>query len=289
MRLSWWVRLRSIWYALALHVIAAALLVFSFSFTEIIKPPHQDISIVNAVIVDKSQVDKELQRLKQEEEKKKLEEQQRLAELEKKAAEEKKKSEDLKKQRLEEEKKLLETQKKKEQEQKLREDEQKKLVQLEKEKQELEKQKKLEEEKKVQVEAERKKAEEEKKKKEAEERKKAEAEKALQAQLDAESAEEQLQQDITLQQKIIAEIASQVRRNFNQTGLPPGLKCKVNIRLLPGGDVINVNVVQSSGNDIFDRRAMTAVQKSSPFSSVPEDLETFERIKIRDITFTFEP
>jgi colicin import membrane protein len=292
MRLGWWVRLRSIWYSLALHVIAAALLVFSFSFTEIIKPPHQDISIVNAIVVDKSQVDKELQRLKQEEEKKILEEQQRLDKLEKKAAEEKKKSEDLKKQRLEEEKKLLEAQKKKEQEQKLREEEQKKLVQLEKEKQELEKQRKLEEEKKTQAEAERKKAEEEQKKKAAEleeERKKAEAEKALQAQLDAEAAEEQLQQDITLQQKIIAEIASQVKRNFNQTGLPPGLKCKVNIRLLPGGDVINVNVVQSSGNDIFDRRALTAVQKSSPFSSVPEDLETFERIKIRDITFTFEP
>src|SRR3990172_6245815 len=199
MRLSWWVRLRSIWYALALHVIAAALLVFSFSFTDIIKPPHQDISIVNAVTVDKSQVDKELQRLKQEEE-------------------------------------------------------QKKLADLEKQKQELEKQKKLEEEKKVLAEAEQKKKAAELKKLE-EERKKAEAEKALQAQLDAEAAEEQQQQDITLQQKIVAEIKSQVRRNFNQTGLPPGLQCKVNIRLLPGGDVINVNVVQSSGNDIFDRRA----------------------------------
>src|SRR3972149_2950357 len=230
MHLSWWVRIRSIWYALALHVIAAALLVFSFSFTDIIKPPHQDISIVNAVTVDKSQVDKELQRLKQEDEKKKLEEQQRLDELEKKATEEKKKSEDLKKQRLEEEKKLLEAKKKKEQEQKLREEEQKKLADLEKQK-----------------------------------------------------------QDITLQQKIVAEIKSQVRRNFNQTGLPPGLQCKVNIRLLPGGDVINANVVQSSGNDIFDRRALTAVQKSSPFSSVPDDMEIFERIKIRDITFTFEP
>lgn len=288
MRLSWWVRLRSIWYALALHVIAAALLVFSFSFTDIIKPPHQDISIVNAVIVDKSQVDKELQRLKQEDEKKKLEEQQRLAELEKKATEEKKKSEDLKKQRLEEEKKLLEAKKKKEQEQKLREEEQKKLADLEKQKQELEKQRKLEEEKKVQAEAEQKKKAAELKKLE-EERKKAEAEKALQAQLAAEAAEEQQQQDISLQQKIIAEIANQVKRNFNQTGLPSGLQCKVNIRLLPGGDVMNANVVQSSGNDIFDRRALTAVQKSSPFSSVPDDLEIFERIKIRDITFTFEP
>src|SRR3989304_4532716 len=199
MHLSWWVRLRSIWYALALYVIAAALLVFSFSFTDIIKPPHQDISIVNAVTVDKSQVDKELQRLKQEDEKKKL----------------------------------FEAKKKKEQEQKLREEEQKKLADLEKQKQELEKQKKLEEEKKVLAEAEQKKKAAELKKLE-EERKKAEAEKALQAQLDAEAAEEQQKQDITLQQKIVAEIKSQVRRNFNQTGLPPGLQCKVKITLLTG-------------------------------------------------------
>jgi colicin import membrane protein len=299
MHLIWWIRIRSIWYSLALHIIAAALLVFSFSFTEPVRPPHLDVSIVNAVTVDKAQVDKELQRLKQEEEKKKLEEKQRVEELQKQAEAEKKKAEDLKKQRLEEEQKLLAAQKKKEQELKLREEEQKKLAQLEKEKQELEKQKKLEEEKKAKAEAERKKAEEERKlqeklaeeqrRLEEEEKKRKDAEEALRAQLEAEAAEAQRQQDLTMLQRITAEIAAQVKRNFNQTGLPPGLKCKVNIRLLPGGEVVNATVSQSSENEIFDRRALTAVQKASPFSSVPDDPAVFERMNLRDITFTFEP
>jgi len=305
MYLSWWIRIRSIWYSLALHIIAAALLVFSFSFTEPIKPSHLDVSIVNAVTVDKAQVDKELQRLKQEEEKRKLEEKQRVEELQKQTEAEKKKAEDLKKQRLEEEKKLLEAQKKKEQEQKLREEEQKKLALLEKEKQELEKQKKLEEEKKAQAEAERKKAEEEKKKaeeerklqeklaeekrqQEEEEKKRLEAEKALQAQLDAEAIEAQKQQDQSLMDRINTAIYNKIVRNFNKTGLPENLTCTLRVRLLPSGDVVSVNLIKSSGNEIFDRRAQNAVEKASPLP-VPEDTETFERIGYREITFPFKP
>ena len=305
MHLSWWIRIRSIWYSLALHIIAAALLVFSFSFTEPIKPSHLDVSIVNAVTVDKAQVDKELQRLKQEEEKKKLEEKQHVEELQKQAEAEKKKAEDLKKQRQEEEKKLLEAQKKKEQEQKLREEEQKKLSLLAKEKEELEKQKKLEEEKKAQAETDRKKAEEEKKKLEEErklqeklaeekrqqeeaEKKRLEAEKALQAQLDAEAAEAQRQQDLTLQQQIARDIYNKVSRNFNQTGLPEGLACTLRVRLVPGGDVVDVAITKSSGNDIFDRRALTAVQRASPLP-IPDDNAVFERLNLRDVTFTFKP
>jgi colicin import membrane protein len=284
MHLSWWIRIRSIWYALALHIIAAALLVFSFSFTEPIKPSHMDISIVNAVTVDKAQVDKELQRLKQEEE-------QRVEELQKQTEAEKKKAEDLKKQRQEEEKKLLEAQKKKVQEQKLREEEQKKLALLAKEKEELEKQKKLEEEKKAQIEAERKlqeKLAEEKRQKEEEEKKRLAAEAELQKQLDAEAAEAQRQQDLTLQQQIARDIYNKVSRNFNQTGLPEGLACTLRVRLLPGGDVVDVAVTKSSGNDIFDRRALTAVQKASPLP-IPDDNAIFERLNLRDVTFTFKP
>lgn len=291
MHLSWWIRIRSIWYALALHIIAAALLVFSFSFTEPIKPSHMDISIVNAVTVDKAQVDKELQRLKQEEEKKKQEEKQRVEELQKQTEAEKKKAEDLKKQRQEEEKKLLEAQKKKVQEQKLREEEQKKLALLAKEKEELEKQKKLEEEKKAQIEAERKlqeKLAEEKRQKEEEEKKRLAAEAELQKQLDAEAAEAQRQQDLTLQQQIARDIYNKVSRNFNQTGLPEGLACTLRVRLLPGGDVVDVAVTKSSGNDIFDRRALTAVQKASPLP-IPDDNAIFERLNLRDVTFTFKP
>lgn len=294
MQLSLLVKLRSVFLSLSLHIIAAALLVFSFSFTEPVKPPPAGKNVVNAVAVDKTQVEKELQRLKQEEDQKKLAEQKRLSDLEKKADE-------LKKQRQEEEQKLLDAKKKKEAEQKQREEEQKKLAVLEKQKAELEKQRKLEEEKKKQAEEEKRKAEEEKKKleeekkkKEAElkrqeeERKQKEAEKALQEQLAKEQAEEQRKQDLTLQQKIARDIYDKVTKNFNRTGLPDELSCELHVKLLPGGEVIDVSVSKSSGNEIFDRRALTAVQKASPLP-VPEELETFERLNLRDITFTFKP
>ena len=302
MRLSWLVRLRSITCSLLVHVLAVALLLLSFDFAaRPIRPQHQNINIVNAVSVDKKEVEKELQRLKNLEEEKSRAEQKRLAELEKQAQE-------LKKLRAEEEQKLKEARKQKEEEQKQREEEQKKLVQLEKEKTELEKQRKLEEKKKKQVEEERKQAEaekkrleeekrlaEEKRKKEEAEKQKAEeekkrqaAEQALQEQLAAEQAEEQRQQDISLLDKIAAGIQRSVERNFNKTGLPENLACTLRVKLLPGGDVVDVSVEKSSGNDIFDRRALTAVQKASPLP-VPGDLETFERLKLRDLTFIFTP
>ena len=302
MHVSWLVRLRSIIYSLAVHIVAVSLLLLSFDFVaRPIRPQHQNINIVKAVSVDKKEVEQELQRLKNLDEEKKQTEKKHLEELEKQAQE-------LKKLRAEEEQKLKEARKKKEEEQKHREDEQKKLVQLEKEKAELEKQRKQEEEKKKQVEAERKKAEaekqrleeekrlaEEKLKKEEEARRKAEeekkrqaAEQALQEQLAAEQAEEQRRQDASLLDRIAAGIQRNVERNFNKTGLPENLACTLRVKLLPGGDVVDVSVEKSSGNDIFDRRALTAVQKASPLP-VPGDLDTFERLNLRDLTFIFTP
>lgn len=298
MQLSWLIRLRSVFYSLSLHIVVAILLVFSFSFTKPIKPTSQNINIVNAVTVDKARVEEELQRLKKVEEDKNLAEKKRVEELQKQAAAEKKKAEALQKQRQKEEENLKKIQKEKELEKKRTEEEQKKLAQLEKEKQELEKQNKLEEEKKKKAEEERKRQEqqaEEKRKQEEiakrkaeEERKRKEAEQAMQQELAAEQAEEQRQQDLTLLQQVTADIYNKVTRNFNQTGLPEGLSCALRVRLLPGGEVIDVSVSKSSGNDIFDRRAQTAVHQASPLP-VPEDIATFERLNLRDITFTFKP
>ena len=287
MQLGWLVKLRSVSYSLILHVIAAVLLVISFDFTTPIKPQHQNISIVNAVTVDKSQVDKELQRLKQEDEKQKQAEKQRLEDLEKKAEAEKQKTEDLKKQRLAEEKKLADTKKEKEAAQKQHEEEQKKVA-------ELETQRKLEEEKKAQAETEKKHQEEEQKKKAAElkkqeeERQKAEDEKLLQEQLTEEETKQQADSDKKLVASLGSEINDKIASYFNLTGLPEGLSCKLRVNLLPDGEVVNASIQESSGNDIFDRRAVTAVQKASPLP-VPKDADTFERLNLRDFTITFKP
>jgi colicin import membrane protein len=58
------------------------------------------------------------------------------------------------------------------------------------------------------------------------------------------------------------------------------------VRLIPGGDVMHVEVVKSSGDASFDRSVETAVQKAVPLP-LPADPALFE--KFREITFVFDP
>ena len=111
----------------------------------------------------------------------------------------------------------------------------------------------------------------------------------------AELAEEKMQQeaaqkskDQQLLQRIVFSIKRSVISNFNKSGLLKGLECVLSVRLIPGGEVINVSVSKSSGNDIFDRRALNAVQKASPLP-IPEDVATFERLRLRQFSFRFRP
>lgn len=286
MRPGWFVTSRSMFFALLLHAAALLLLLVSFSYTPELRPV-KPVSIVNAVAVDKARVDEELKRLKQEDEKKQRAEKQRVEELERKLEAEKKKAEEIKSQRLEEEKSLLATRKKKEEEQKKQEEAQKQLA-------ELEQQRKLEEEKRAAAEAEKKRLEEVKKKKEEElkkkeeERKRQEAEKALQKQMEEEERKAQAEGDQQKMAQLGNAIRDKIARYFNLAGLPPNLSNKLRINMLPSGEVVGVSILESSGNDIFDRRALTAVQKASPLP-VPQDPETFERLNLRDISIIFEP
>src|SRR6202008_113825 len=49
------------------------------------------------------------------------------------------------------------------------------------------------------------------------------------------------------------------QRWLRPPGLPPGLRCKVQIDLLPNGEVTSVRIVQSSGNPSFDNSVVNAV------------------------------
>lgn len=69
-------------------------------------------------------------------------------------------------------------------------------------------------------------------------------------------------------------------------GLPEGLVCVLEIRLLPDGTVSGVKVSNSSGNYAFDQAAEAAVQKASPLP-VPKEAELME--KFRHFTFEFRP
>lgn len=275
MRPGWFVSVWSLVLALLLHAAALALLLVSFSFTPELAPVRP-VSIVNAVAVDKAKVDEEIRRFKQEDEKK----QKRAEELEKKLAADEKKAEEIKNQRIEEEKQYLATRQKKEEEQKKHEEMQKQVA-------ELEQQRKLEEEKKTQADTDKKKKAADLKKKE-EEKKREEAQKAMQEQLKEEEIKAQADADKKLASALGSEIHDKIARNFNLTGLPENLSCKLRVNMLPSGEVVGVSIMQSSGNGIFDQRALTAVQKASPLP-VPKDAETFERLNLRDSIFIFKP
>lgn len=66
-----------------------------------------------------------------------------------------------------------------------------------------------------------------------------------------------------------------------------GLKCHLQVKLLPGGTVEDVIVTQSSGDPTFDRSAENAVRKASPLP-IPNDGELFNQ-NFRIFTFEFSP
>ena len=82
MKLGWFTTLSSGVLSLILHLVLGALLIFSFDFTP--KPKAQvrkDVNVVEAVAVDKKQVELELARIKKIEEDKHKKERKRLDDL----------------------------------------------------------------------------------------------------------------------------------------------------------------------------------------------------------------
>ncbi|MEJ2590667.1 MAG: cell envelope integrity protein TolA [Candidatus Thiodiazotropha sp.] len=136
-----------------------------------------------------------------------------------------------------------------------------------------------------------------KRKAEAEAKAKAEAEAKRQAALAAKrEAAERAERERALQEQLAAEqnareidryvavIKQQVERSWLR---PPqnvdGLSCVVQVRLIPGGDVVpgGVSIIKSSGNDAFDRSVESAVYKAAPLP-VPSGalFESFRNLRI---------
>jgi colicin import membrane protein len=71
-----------------------------------------------------------------------------------------------------------------------------------------------------------------------------------------------------------------------QGGLKKDEPTKLFVRVAPTGTVLDVKVVQSSGNEALDRSAVTAVYKASPLP-VPQDPELFR--SFRELRLTLRP
>ena len=97
----------------------------------------------------------------------------------------------------------------------------------------------------------------------------------------AEKAEADAEAKAAAQQTELEEatkaIKDAVQRNMTiLSDFSDDLKCVVQVKLKPNGDVIDVEIFKSSGNAIFDSNAKAAVMKSSPLR-VPKDKELFNK------------
>lgn len=85
-----------------------------------------------------------------------------------------------------------------------------------------------------------------------------------------------------------AAIYDLVRRNWSR---PPssrtGMQARLQVELIPTGEVVAVTVVESSGNAAFDRSAEHAVRRAKRFE-VPQDNALFEK-HFRRFYFLFQP
>jgi len=282
-------------YAVLVHVVFLAILLLGFQWED--KPSSRPkVNVIDAVVVDEARVLAELDKLKKLEQRKDDADKAR----EKKLKREEKRLADLKKKKTEEQRRLKkEREKRKREEKRTKELEKTKKAETEKlnklkteqkrvEKKRLDEQQRLDQLRKDEVDRAKKKQEQ--KRKAEIERQRLESERALQEQL---AAEQQLLEAESERQaqgvvdKYIEIIKQKVTRNWlRPAASKKGLACKVLVRLIPGGEVVEVRIISSSGDASFDRSVETAVLKASPLPLPPDPL-LFERF--RELKFLFSP
>jgi len=281
---------RSVVYAVLAHLALLAVLVVSLDWSPAPSVARKPAPI-QAVAIDARKLDAEVERKKKLEEARQLEKK-RAEQASLKREQEKKQQAERKRKAVAEKKRKVEAEKKRKamDVRKKAEAEKKRKVEAE-QKRKAEQKKKAEAEKKRKADAEKKrKAAVEQKRKAEEARKKAEAEREMRERLAVEQENLRAQRDSAMQRMIDEYglyIKEKVQRNWiRPSGNTAGLSCVVNVRLIPGGEVVDVKIVRGCGNAAFDRSVEAAVFKASPLP-VPSDPEVME--KFRSITFEFNP
>ena len=301
-------RPRFLVYAILVHVIFFVMLVLSLDWRPTPRPAPVKANVVDAVVVDEARVQAELEKLRQAEARK----QRRSRDLEQARLREEKRLAALKKKRRQEQHRLQSQEKKRRAEAK-RIATLKKKRQLEQHRLQAEKKKRLEETKRVAALKKKRQAAQRQLEKKREEQARLAALKKEQAELERQrrraeakrrqAAEQELQRRLAAEQQRLAQareakvrsIVDQaiivIKQKVNRNWLRPpkikkGLSCQVLVQLIPGGDVVSVRIIQSSGDPIFDRSVESAVRKASPLP-LPKDRTLFDRF--RELKFIFKP
>ena len=292
---------RAFGLAVVFHLFAILVFVVNFHFDEKPEMAQKEVDVVQATMIDESQVQAELKKLKAIEAKKRKSETDRQKRLNREA-------EKARKKRLREQKKLKELEKK-------RKNELKKKKKLEKERKLADKKRKEADRKYNIAEAKRKKAEKAAKLAETK-RIKAEAErkraqkierKAKEKALAAVEAQQRIDDERERQRQLAEEnkrlqnarskkegkvvnrylglIKKQVTNSWRE---PATMKstdaCVVYVRMMPTGDVLKVEAKKCTGDNIFKRSVEDAVRKAAPLP-LPPNKSLFKHF--REINFKF--
>ncbi|MCU7939085.1 MAG: cell envelope integrity protein TolA [gamma proteobacterium symbiont of Bathyaustriella thionipta] len=264
-----WIKDNSTAFAIAIvfHVVFLAALLVNWQMDKPDKIVLEQGDIIQVSSVDANSYDAEVKKL----------EQQKKAERQKKV-QAKRKAEELAKQKKQEA-----IRKKKEKQRKADALKRKKAADAKKKKEAL---KKAELQKKAQQEKRR--LEEKKKQQAAEQKRKAEEDKKRQAELKRKEQRDRAERERRSKGIInrhVALIQQKIDRSWRQPlDVPSGLQCKIQIVLLPSGNVVSVKVVESSGHASFDRSVETAVRRASPLP-VPTDSVIFKQFEVMRLRF----
>ncbi|ORU93423.1 MAG: protein TolA [Cycloclasticus sp. symbiont of Poecilosclerida sp. N] len=273
------------------HLLLIGFFVFSADFFDEEVQARPSVNIVKAMVIDESKVRAEAQRLKKLEKQKALREKKRLDDI-------KKQLNDIKKQRLAEEKKIADAKKQvalnKKKLEKQKRVEAAKQAKLKKQ-QALDKKKKAAAEKKKKAAAEKKKLADAKRNQERLAKEQADREQDLRAQAALEEKQMRAQAAFEEEQRraqvAVGSFSNLIRQKVERNWIQPagdisGLSCVVRVRLIPGGEVVDAQVIESSGNAVFDRSVELATRKAAPLP-LPKDPSLFNYF--RTLEFYFRP
>ncbi|MFY9178770.1 MAG: TonB family protein [Venatoribacter sp.] len=262
-----------------LHAVVLALLFWQWTSDKNITIEPVPEHVIAEVIQVESAAEKQR---KQEEAK------QRQREAAAKRAAEQKRQQELKKQREQEQAAA-----KKRQEELKKQQEIKQKAEAEQRLKDQQERERLEKQRKAQAEQQR--AEEQRRQEQAlQEQLKREREEAQRkAQEDArQKAQEEARKQAERAASITADYVTQIRAQVSSvwrypSTVRPEQKVKVAIRLVPTGEVVQVHILQGSGNIALDRSVEQAIHKASPLP-VPDDIRIFEQ-QFRNLTMEFRP
>jgi colicin import membrane protein len=261
-------------YALLVH--AGFLLMFVMSFEWTSKPfvSQPEVNVVQATVVDEAAVQREVDKLREAEARRQAEEEARLRRQREET------------QRAEQQRRQAEEVRKREEQRaaEARRQEQQARREAEEARRQAEEARKREEQR----------AAEQRRQEEArraeEQRRQEEAARLAEEQRrrDEQAAAERARREQSEVERYVEVIRQQVERNWNKpANWTAGTRCTVRVNLIPGGDVVDVRVVRSCGDPLFDSSVERAVYRASPLRVPPPDSGLFDRF--RELEFVFNP